>query len=235
MATHYKGILTALIGIIIIAGVFFFVQQQKNKPTEEGLTPLERITQLSIEREDLDPQTLEDFQANFTTTTAQLLADPDAADAFKYINILGTLKQAVGDYEGALEAYFYARELNPADYAIVGNIANVYRQGLGDYRKAEEHYLAVLDFEDLRPGNHYTYFAELYELYAFQISNQAKAEALIARALSELPENLRIMSLAAEHYKRAGDTAKARELYEIMLTIDPGSTVARDGLESLLE
>jgi len=226
------GVFSFLIIGLIIGGYFYF---SSFLPTEDesSADKYSRIATLTIVNQNLDSATKEKFSERFAIVSERFLQSPEDIAIFFQVNEIGRIKQNVGDYSGSEEAFLHAYKLDPGGYIINGNIASLYHYGIKDYRKAEKFYLDTLAIEGILSGNLYTYFAETYELYFYRMEDTTKAEALLERALIELPDNVSVLSLAAEHYKRIDNKSRARELYNEMLILDPTSTVALQGLESL--
>jgi len=221
-----------LIIAVIIGGYFFFDFRNSDSNNNNSDERFDRMATLKIVK-NLDPKTETDFKSQFSIASKRFLEDPDNLANFFVINSMALIKQNVGDFQGAEELFLHAYELDPGGYIINGNIANLYHYGLKDYKKAERFYLDTLAIKGIQAGNHYTYFAETYELYFYRLDDSVKAESLLDRAFKELPENIKILSLAAEHYKRVDNKIRVRELYNEMLELDPNNSIAIQGFDSL--
>ena len=97
----------------------------------------------------------------------------------------------------------------------------------------EKFYLDTLAIKNIRTGNHYTYIAELYELYEYRMKDRERAEEFLERAKNDLPDNTRILLLIAEHYRKAGDSEKAKKTFETILNLDPENISAQEGIKKL--
>jgi tetratricopeptide (TPR) repeat protein len=231
-----KDIIIIIMSIVIVAALsgYYYFQAQISTEEEVLSEKINSIAAFSIVRGDLDEATKQRFGEQFDALRTKFLNDQSITNFF-VINAMGRIKQDVGDYRGAEEAFLFAYKLDPNGYIINGNLANLYHYGLKDYDKAERFYLDTLSIDGIQEGNHYTYFAEAYELYFYRIEDNLKAGALIERALTELPDNIRILTLSAGYYKDIGDITRAKELYETVLSLEPDNTFARQALESINE
>lgn len=216
----------------MLGGGYYYWQSVQPTTEEIADAQIERIATLTIMNEHLEVETVKAFTEQFNVLKDKFLNDQSIQNFF-IINGMGRIKQDVGDYKGAEEAFLFAYNLSPDGYIINGNLANLYHYGLKDYEKAEQFYLDTLAINNIQEGNQYTYFAELYELYFYRINNREKAEMLLDRAMEELPDNLQVLVLAGSHYKDVGNTEKARELFSKIIEIDPTNSAARTMLESL--
>ena len=84
----------------------------------------------------LSPENRIIFEQRLSDALNQLEESDDQYSA--YINI-GHYKKALGDYQGALDAYNKSAEINPETYVIWVNIGNLCKD-MKDYKQAEKSY-----------------------------------------------------------------------------------------------
>lgn len=219
--------------IILIGSILYFSYPYiKNKiegKKEEDL--ITRITSFQIMDPAMDKESADSYQQAFNKRKDFFLANIGKEETFYALIDMGVYKEAVDDYKGAEEVWLYVREMVPVSYVVNGNLARLYHHNLNDYTKAEQFYLKALEPSDVI--NPYLYYNGLYELYRYKLNDQAKTEDILNQAMEKLPEDINTFLLAAGYYKDIGDIAKARELYDKALEINPDSLVAKKGLEDL--
>lgn len=145
-------------------------------------------------------------------TVATLKADSSSFDAWL---TLGTLRQALGDYVGAAEAWVYATKLSPHIGVAYANLGNLYANYIKDYPKAEANYLKGIQ-NDPRAVNTYRNLFELY-VYSYKTDTSA-AEDLLKTGIEKLPKALDLKVLLARYYREKNRVADARVAYDSAIT-----------------
>lgn len=143
---------------------------------------------------------------------ATLKSDSFSFDAWL---TLGTLRQALGDYVGAAEAWVYATKLSPRIGVAYANLGNLYANYTKDYPKAEASYLKGIQ-NDPRAVNTYRNLFELY-LYSYKTDTGA-AEDLLKTGIAKLPNALDLKVLLARYYRDKGRIADAQVAYTSAIT-----------------
>ena len=129
--------------------------------------------------------------ANFKKT---LTENPGDAEAWARV---GVLKKFFNNYEGARDAWEYAKIVNPEFSTPYYNLGGLYAGYLKDNLKAEENYLKAIEIDSALP---YLYLglAEFYSVFYKEKSDQV--EQVLQRGLKILPGDESLLR-ALESYK----------------------------------
>jgi Tfp pilus assembly protein PilF len=124
---------------------------------------------------------------------------------------LGVLRKAIGDYEGARQAWEYANAIRPKNYVSFSNLGDLYHYYLKDYPKAEENLKQAIKNE---PSNIAAYRA-LADLYTQSYTEKlSEVPNVLNLGLKSNPEHYDLLILMASYYKNAGDKVNAKLYYE---------------------
>lgn len=105
---------------------------------------------------------------------------------------MGILKAGTGDYEGSLENFKKAAELDPKDPRFYRNIAITYRY-LDKYTESEA---AFKQAQKLAPENP-RHWIELGELYAYKLNDTKKARLFYLEAIQTTQNNILVLQAYA--------------------------------------
>lgn len=145
---------------------------------------------------------------NITRVVANLRANPKSyADWLG----LGALRQTLGDYAGAAEAWNYAVALAPNTGVAYANLGYLYAHYIKDYPKAELNYLKGIA-NDARAVNTYRNLVDLYT-YSYKQTTTA-VEDLLKKGIKANPKAIDLQVLLARHYKSSGRIAEANTAYD---------------------
>src|SRR3989344_3314121 len=231
-----KSIILVIVLVIVGGGAYFtypyysryFEKRETVSPDSDRIS---RILEFNIKDQSLDNETADRYFRVFNQKKKFFLDHFGQAEVFYAVLDIGIYKQAVQDYQGAEEAWLYAREAEPNSYVVNGNLAYLYHHYLNDYQKAEEYYLLALAPTDVI--NSYNYYNGLYELYHYKLADQAKAEEILNKALEKLPDSIDVLFLAGGYHRDTGDIVKAKEFYSKVLKIDLSNDLDKNELAKL--
>lgn len=126
-----KGVI--IVGLILLACIGIYQYYMQPSSEEELGNPFDGITI----PEEFDQDTRDVIQGHIDRAKKTYDTLPD--DWESWISV-GSVRQMVFDYEGAILAYQKAQELQPVNIVAYNNIANVYHRHLQDYESAQKYY-----------------------------------------------------------------------------------------------
>ncbi|MFA6410061.1 MAG: hypothetical protein WCW26_00585 [Candidatus Buchananbacteria bacterium] len=233
MLKNKFGILTVILSLIIVVGIGLFFYNQYTifgrKTSEQNY--IKEISTLKI----VDPEGLgkdqEKFKSNFNQQAQGFLADNGKTSASYWPLIsLGALKQQVGDYAGAEQAWLLAAQLQPKAYPPYGNLGYLYFHYLKDYARAETAFLKALENDPAQ----IQYYAELRQLYQyFYKKDQNLAETIVLKGLENNKDNLGLLEELVTYYKDTNNFDKAIQTCQRVLKINPKDQFAIQTLKEL--
>lgn len=181
-------------------------------PTTVALPTPPSLNRPVPETPGMDAQVRATIILKLSEIVATLKTDSSSFDAWL---TLGTLRQALGDYVGAAEAWVYATKLSPHTGVAYANLGNLYANYTKDYPKAEASYLKGIQ-NDPQAVNTYRNLFELY-VYSYKTDTSA-AEDLLKTGIAKLPKALDLKVLLARYYRDKGRVADARVAYDNAIT-----------------
>ncbi|MEQ1753456.1 MAG: tetratricopeptide repeat protein [Micropepsaceae bacterium] len=132
----------------------------------------------------------------------------------------GQFKQAVTDYEAAIQA---DSNLDPAYYELGATY-----HSLGQYGKAIEAFSRAIS---LKPGMGNYYEGRCTSYAWMNRYNEAIRDCEVA--IKSQPRNANLVAFLGRLYEEAGQKQRAIELYKLALSINPNQSDAREGLAQL--
>ncbi|MBU4536916.1 hypothetical protein KJ603_02680, partial [Patescibacteria group bacterium] len=190
-----KKITIAIILIVIIAAILFFlpkdsesptleINQEKNDPEivingveinnkEGAVTPIQEEREVpSLDRKIEFPESLPvEAHEPVTKKINEIVASlKENSDSFDNWLELGIYRKMIEDYEGTEIAWDYASYLEPNKFVVWGNLGDLYALYMRDNTKAEVYYLKALE---IGPHQDYLYFktAQFYLDYIENIGS----------------------------------------------------------------
>lgn len=103
---------------------------------------------------------------------------------------LGSYYKAIGDYQGALDAWSYVSKAAPTDFISRGNIGNLYAYYLKDNAMAEVYYKDAIS---KNPKQTYLYI-QLAEVYRDVFKDTIKAISILDQGLKSMPNDEALVS-----------------------------------------
>lgn len=144
---------------------------EKSEPTEKVAVSFPSYTGQAIMIFGSDP-IINQFSQSVIEKQKKYLADLNAAlqknpyDFDSWMQV-GNHKKFFNNYEGARDAWEYAKLLVPAQQLSYLNLANLYAYYLKDFAKAEAHYFAATERDFNNISGSYTAFAAFYRDFGF--------------------------------------------------------------------
>lgn len=209
--------------IIIVAGVSFYIYRDMKKGEKAGeetkvvngiemtgdgkvtvqplgsntkLPPAPSLDRISEPQKNLVPQVVKLMQDKIASTVVLLKKDPTRVDA--WID-LGGYRKNLGDYEGARQAWEYAKALNPnGNITPWNNLGDLYHFYLKDYPKSEENWKKVIA---LKP-DYIQAYRGLYELYTYSYKEKASQIPVFLKAgIAKNPDATDLKAFLADYEK----------------------------------
>lgn len=124
---------------------------------------------------------------------------------------LGSYRKAIGDYEGARQAWEYVVAVSPTYIVPLINLGDLYQFYFKDNLKAEEYMKKVIALDKASVEGYF----RLYNLYALSYKEKiAEAPKVLLQGLAVNPKSVDLMILLAEHYRSLNDRANATIYYD---------------------
>ncbi|MBI5400739.1 MAG: tetratricopeptide repeat protein [Candidatus Yonathbacteria bacterium] len=153
---------------------------------------LVRATDFKI---DIAPEIKKITLANLEKAIASIKKDPKDADS--WIN-LGIQRKQLGDYEGARDAWEYAKALDPNSVVPWNNLGDLYHFYLKDYKKSEENWKKTIA---LKP-DYVQGYRGLYELYTYSMKEKAsEIPVVLKQGIAKAPQATDLAVLLIEYEK----------------------------------
>ncbi len=162
---------------------------------EQKLPPapsLDRPTDFSAT---IDPKYKATLLVSLDRAIASVKKDPKGIDG--WID-LGLQRKELGDYEGARDAWEYAKALGPNNLVPYSNLGDLYHFYLKDYQKSEQNWRMTVSLQpDYAQG-----YRGLYELYTYSMKEKAgEIPAVLKQGIKNVPLATDLAALLAEYEK----------------------------------
>lgn len=132
---------------------------------------------------------------NLASAIATIQKDPKGVDG--WIG-LGIQRKQLGDYEGARDAWEYAKALDPNNLVPWNNLGDLYHFYLKDYKKSEENWKKTIA---LKP-DYIQGYRGLYELYAYSLKEKSSEIPLILKqGIAKNPEATDLKAFLSDYEK----------------------------------
>ncbi|RCK72368.1 MAG: TPR repeat [Anaerolineae bacterium] len=143
------------------------------------------------------------------------------------LTAIGGVHIQMGKADEALEYYQEALRLQPYSAQAHQNLANAYAI-MGQYSEAESSYRRALELDE---DDRFSWLG-LARVCIVQEKYQEGVEILAALVKSD-PQDFQAVTLLAECYEQAGDSATARWLYQQALDVEQEYSPAKQGLQRI--
>jgi tetratricopeptide (TPR) repeat protein len=206
----------ALIIIIVIAGIVFWVTTKSNSP-EGNVTTNVHVFDTSLEKPDIYKDLV--FPTDFpldakkvtieNTETLRGDIEEDPTDFQSWLDLAIQYK-TVGDFEYAATIWEYLAEAVPTQAVQFNNLGNIYHFFLNDFEKSEKNYLLALEKD---PGQT-IYYIGLHELYKYSYKQDTSlAEEILLGGIEKTNNPIDLINTLARFYKDSGNKSKAIEYF----------------------
>ena len=123
-------------------------------------------------------------------------------------------------YANARHHYQVAHESHPSAYAPFLGLMNI-ALAQKDYQQVEKYGFELLK-HDLN-----NYYGNLKLSYALMAQNKDKlVQTLVSKMLAYYPEDIEFLQMQAQLYLKGGSISAAKEVYEVILILDPNHVTA---------
>lgn len=143
-------------------------------------------------------------------------ANPDQLDAWLQG---GLVKKAIGDYEGARDAWEYAALIRPQAFAPFKNLGEIYWRYLPDFPKSEMNFRQAIK-NDPAVLDAYLSLSDLYR-YSYKEKSDLADDVLLEGLAKNLGLGRDLTAYLARYYKETGNKEKAIEYYEKLKSFEP--------------
>lgn len=131
---------------------------------------------------------------------------------------LGLLKKAIGDFEGARDAWYYAGLIAPKNVVSFANLGELYWRYFPDFPKSEQNFRMAIKNDPKRPEI-YISLAELY-YYSYKEKSHFADDAYL-EGLAANPNDDMLMRGLAAYYQKINDTKNALSWWKKVLEKKP--------------
>lgn len=129
--------------------------------------------------------------------------------------MLGVHRKTIGDYEGARDAWEYAKALAPNEVVVYNNLGDLYHYYLKDYKKSEENWKKTIAIK----SDYIQGYRGLIDLYKYSMTDKiGETPTLLKLGIAKNPNSVDLMVMLARYYQDAGDIAQAKKMYEEAIT-----------------
>jgi tetratricopeptide (TPR) repeat protein len=169
----------------------------------------------------ITPESAEAMVKKINTDYQYLRDKVDFSEYDIWVDIANT-KLALSDYNGAIEAWTYATNLNPISPLAYGNLANYYKSFAKDYEKAEYYYQLVAQKDPIGYFFDYQAYAELYLSYLPR--DPYKAELIMLDGVEKASPDRQIdyYAFLLNLWQEEKQVSKVDYYKEKILEINPG-------------
>ena len=168
------------------------------------------------------------YKAELARLKEVLESDPTNVENWMSV---ANIKNFFNNYEGARDAWEYAKYLNNDNSAVYYNLGNLYGGYLKDYKLAEENFLKAIELEK-KNVNYYIGTADFY--WNFYTGKKGEAGNILEEGMKEMPDDISLLSYAAGYYKNTGNKERALALYNKVLSLDSGNEEVKGEVERLM-
>lgn len=176
----------------------------------------------------LSPEAKTAVLAHLDTIIKDLEKD---SSSFENWIMLGVYRKNLGDYEGAREAWDYAKKLAPKEVVSYNNLADLYHYYLKDYPKSEENWKKTIELKaDYVPG-----YSGLVDLYNYSLtSKKGEIPGVLKAGIAKNPDILDLMVMLARYYQDTGSLSEAKTAYSAAIATAErlGSTAQATALKN---
>lgn len=193
-----KKIIFTFLAIAVLASIGFYIKN----PTNKGL-PFVAIQGVEIKNNSKTATNIPapnlDRKVNFPTAnenTKEKIVEIseklkiDRTNTPLWID-LGSLRKAIGDYEGAKLAWEYIAVVAPKNGLAFRNLGDLYGYYLGNPQKAEENFLKAIQNDP----NQIEYYFKIVDFYREIANDPAKARAILEKGIAANPSSSDLKSL----------------------------------------
>ncbi len=140
---------------------------------------------------------------------------------------LGSYRQLIGDYEGAVEAWNFLTIIRPKDFVAFHNLGSLYGFELHNYPKAEENFLKAIS-NNPQDVDAYSQMVTIYQTY-----QPSQIDPFLLQGTKASPNDAGLFILLGQYSESVGNKPKALAQYEQALKIQPSNTSLQEDVNRL--
>jgi len=175
-------------------------------------------------RAQFSDEVLENYKSELKYWSGKLKQDLTDVEGWMKV---GQLKKIFDNYEGARDAWEYAKYLNPNQAAVYFNLGDLYGFYIHNREEAEINYLKALELAG-KESSYYIAAADFYRTF-----DNKKAEEVMKRGLDKINNDFDLLVYAGAFYKSIGNKAEAVKFYERAFIINPENKEVKEEIERL--
>jgi Flp pilus assembly protein TadD len=145
--------------------------------------------------------------ANIEMATKNLANNPQSYNDWM---TLGSMRNILGDYAGAADAWNFAGVIAPNQSRSFANVGFLYATAIKDFKKAETAYLRAIKNDPKDPG----LFSNLFDLYVTIGFKESAGEDVLLQGIRENPRSYELRVILARYYVKVGKIANAKSQFE---------------------
>lgn len=125
--------------------------------------------------------------------------------------MLGVDRKTLGDYEGARDAWEYAKLLAPNEVVAYNNLGDLYHYYLKNTQKSEENWKKTIAIKpDYIQG-----YRGLVDLYKYSMTEKlSETPVMLSSGIAQNKDSIDLRVMLARYYQDTGDIAKAKSAYQ---------------------
>ncbi|MDA1335162.1 MAG: hypothetical protein O2794_04090 [bacterium] len=174
--------------------------------------------------------TRKDLLKSWDDVVVALRDNPENTEAWMD---LGTIKNTFADYNGAIQVWSKAIEVDSFRTQAYINLGNTYLFQFKQYEKAERFYMDALE-SDISGRFGPAIYRSLADLYRYHYPGKGDDVAkILKQGLVEYKDNLDILSYLAVYYDDLDDVDNAIKYFELLVVADPDNKSVKADLERL--
>lgn len=144
---------------------------------------------------------------------------------------LGVIKKFFNNYEGARDAWEYAKLVNATSSLSYFNLGGLYANYLNDYPRAEENYKKAIARDRLFFPQYHVALADFYKRN--YVEKRDLAEPTLLEGIAAIPEDAGLRVQLALLYKERGERDKALRYFKEALKLNPELVEVKREIELL--
>lgn len=213
-----KKILISLVIAVLLAGTGFYVYSKESKMKKTGDNaqlqgetgdPFAKI----VFPEGVDEATRVVMQKNIEGARELYTKMPEAWETWIAI---GSLRQMLGDYNGAISAYRQSIVLQSNNVLGYRNMAEVYKNNLNDPEKAQEYYKLALENNAIDSE----IYVSLALVQQYKLNNPEEAEKTLLSGLTRVTDKRDILLRLITLYQTTNQSDKQTKAEELLKTLE---------------
>lgn len=216
-------IIAGVLVLTLLAGGGYFAYQK----FYSGKLDPEKMMTFVMKNPNLTSDQAADLEQRFNTLKQRIQQKPDS---FADWLMLGVMKKAVADYEGARDIWLYCGQMRPNNSPSFANLADLYANFLNDPKKAE----AAIKQAIANDPNDYVFYLTLADIYRYKFPDgDSRFEGTLLEAMEKFPSEPNIVASLSAFYRETNQVQKAVQSLEKLVQMSPENQAAKNDLAEL--